>query len=366
MELNRIISWLYHYSQPEQELRDYYETHGTIISGEADGDTAVNSGAPPRAYENDLRGVLTFEDFSVSRNTGDGSSPVFKEPLYFSENSDVFISKHPRYSAVPMHKHQFFEIVYVYEGYCEQTLSCLGYTRTYTMKEGDFLFIPANQEHAITVDSDSIVINIGLRTSTFERTFLHNIPQDSILGRFFSSLLTMEDSTQFIIFHTDEHFPCKPYVHQIFMSYCNGGVYAKNLLNLQLSLLFLYLLQEYSENAEIINGTTDSVYQIPALIAYMEKNYSTVNIKSMAKHFGYSTDHLNRIFKQWTGQTISEALMRVKMEHAVRFLENPRMTVSDVAESLGYKDMTNFIRNFKKYYGVTPKAYRSGAGTVRL
>ena len=29
---------------------------------------------------------------------------------------------------------------------------------------------------------------------------------------------------------------------------------------------------------------------------------------------------------------------------------NPRMTVSDVAESLGYKDTTNFIRNFKKYY----------------
>lgn len=358
MELNKIIHWLYSYSKPEQALKDYYNIHGTIMPE----DTVPRSTAVgkdfPRGYENDLRNAI-YQPGIISSNALQNYNPlVLNEPQLFSENSDIFIHKHPRYSAVPMHRHQFFEIVYVYEGSCTQKLQCLDHTHTYTMKTGDFLFIPVNQEHALYVDNESIIINIGIRTSTFEKTFLHNIPRASILGSFFSSLLTMPNTTQFIVFHTDSHFPCKPYIHKLFMSYCSRDIYAPNILNLQLSLLFLYLLQEYSNAAQIINAETDSVYQIPAMIAYMENNYADINVKAVANYFGYSTDHLNRIFKQCTAQTVSETLMNIKMKHAGQLLDNHQLSVSDIAAALGYKDTTNFIRNFKKHYHMTPKAFR--------
>lgn len=357
MDIDKIIQWLYAYSENELQLKNYYEKHGYIMPQELEDEVFQPEDMLIRAHSNDLRNAASMEHLPLESALYNPS--VYNEPMFFGAESDIFLHRHPRYTSVPMHKHQFYEIVYVYQGRCTQMLKCLNDAQCRHMEEGDFLFIPAGQEHSLTVDSDSIVINIGVRTSTFVDTFLCNIPENSILGSFFSMLLTTEGVNQFIIFHTNGRFSCTPYLHQLFVAYCTPGIYANNITNLQLCLLFLHLLQEYSSSAELINTGTNSVYRIPAIIAYMEEHFDTVNVKTIASHFGYSTDHLNRIFRQCTSRTISDMLLKIKMERAQQLLKNPDLTVSNISERLGYKDTTNFTRNFKKYYGTTPQAFRS-------
>ena len=78
------------------------------------------------------------------------------------------VQKHNRYSPAIVHSHTFFELVYIYDGTCKQTIS----EQTISMKTGDFCVVPPGVDHSISVFDDSIVINIMLRRSTLHSMFL--------------------------------------------------------------------------------------------------------------------------------------------------------------------------------------------------
>lgn len=51
----------------------------------------------------------------------------------------------------------------------------------------------------------------------------------------------------------------------------------------------------------------------------------------------------------------------LRIERAKELLKKNDLTVSLVAKEVGFKDLSNFSRQFKKVTGVTPTAYRSTA-----
>lgn len=57
--------------------------------------------------------------------------------------------------------------------------------------------------------------------------------------------------------------------------------------------------------------------------------------------------------------SFSENILKLKMNHAARLLSNPDLSITMIAEELGYSDAGNFRAVFKKYYGVTPMEFRT-------
>uniref|UniRef100_UPI00260D01D3 helix-turn-helix domain-containing protein n=1 Tax=uncultured Alcanivorax sp. TaxID=191215 RepID=UPI00260D01D3 len=49
-----------------------------------------------------------------------------------------------------------------------------------------------------------------------------------------------------------------------------------------------------------------------------------------------------------------------RYRQAQRLLEKPDLSISEVAYTLGYSDVANFSKAFKRWSGVTPKRYRDG------
>ena len=95
------------------------------------------------------------------------------------------------------------------------------------------------------------------------------------------------------------------------------------------------------------------------ILKYMQENYSTVTLSSLAEFFNYSERQIQRIIKKSTGISFSENIQKLKMKHAAQLLMDPDRSVSAVAEDLGYSDVGNFRHIFKKYYGMSPAEYRS-------
>ncbi|HXT37967.1 MAG TPA: AraC family transcriptional regulator [Chloroflexota bacterium] len=71
---------------------------------------------------------------------------------------------------------------------------------------------------------------------------------------------------------------------------------------------------------------------------------------------GYST--LRRRFKQMTGQTITDYLLRVRLDRARDLLAHTRMSVAEVADAVGFADPYYFSRVFRLKEGVSPTAFR--------
>lgn len=71
-----------------------------------------------------------------------------------------------------------------------------------------------------------------------------------------------------------------------------------------------------------------------------------------------SYSYLSRYFKQQTGCNFIYYLYRLRIDKAKEMLKNSGFKINQIAENVGFSDVNNFIRMFKKYEGITPGKYR--------
>jgi AraC-like DNA-binding protein len=91
----------------------------------------------------------------------------------------------------------------------------------------------------------------------------------------------------------------------------------------------------------------------------MEFNvYGVINLPSIAEQIGISPSRLNEIFKTYTAMTPYQYYIHIKILKAERLLEQPDVSVKEVAFRLGFDDQYYFSRLFKNKTGVTPSRWK--------
>lgn len=93
---------------------------------------------------------------------------------------------------------------------------------------------------------------------------------------------------------------------------------------------------------------------------YIGQHYHDPNITvgEIAQHLGLSEGHLSHTFKKETDYTLLNYLTRYRIHKAMELLRDCRLKVYEVAEQVGYKDITYFSSTFKKLVGVSPSEYQ--------
>lgn len=117
-------------------------------------------------------------------------------------------------------------------------------------------------------------------------------------------------------------------------------------------------LELLTQLAQPEEDAPDSAMQI---IRYINENYSRedMNVSQVAQVFGLSVSNLSHRFKSQTGMNISDYISEKRLDYARQLLTGTRLTISEIALSLGYSQAPNFIRKFKAQTGMTPSEYRS-------
>ena len=145
-------------------------------------------------------------------------------------------------------------------------------------------------------------------------------------------------------------------------SVSQSEMYQKILSCTNLQEVEVMIRQLYVELCSHINAERKlkSAKIIDQIINYINANYSDSNISlsSAAAEVGLNQNYLSGYFKEQTGENFQVYLNRVRLEASKKFLEDPRISVGDVAQRVGYSNGSVYIRNFKKMYGVTPGQYR--------
>ncbi|PQP85410.1 hypothetical protein C0Q44_09595 [Paenibacillus sp. PCH8] len=70
--------------------------------------------------------------------------------------------------------------------------------------------------------------------------------------------------------------------------------------------------------------------------------------------------YLSKMYKQSTGEGISDYIIRSRMERAVHLLKHTAMKIYEVGQEVGYHNTPYFIQVFRKHYGLTPQDFRNG------
>lgn len=93
---------------------------------------------------------------------------------------------------------------------------------------------------------------------------------------------------------------------------------------------------------------------------------SGITIREIAAKLGVSEMTLLRAFHKYLSMSPSEYVLKVRMEKAIKMLDNPDYTIKDIASCLGYKNQLYFSSAFRKYYAVSPSAYRKEKPLLRM
>ena len=91
-----------------------------------------------------------------------------------------------------------------------------------------------------------------------------------------------------------------------------------------------------------------------------------IDLDAAARTTGLSTFHFLRLFAKVTGVTPHQYLVRSRLRRAAQLLvEDRERSVTDVALDVGFGDLSNFVRSFRRAAGVSPRGFRGAASGER-
>jgi len=256
---------------------------------------------------------------------------------------------HPKFE-MASHWHQSLEIIRIMEGNLEIKLD----KRIFNAKKGDVVFVNSEVIHsAIPSENcvyECIVMHLELLFTKDEASkfFIESIlnsdyiieefipKSDTILARdinnLFNAMNNMSSGYKFKVIGS---------LYQLF------GTIIDN---------HLYRSSHYSEESL----KDKSIPKLKKVLYFIRSNYDKpITLEDMAEYTEMSPKYFCSFFKKMTLKTPMEYLKAYRIERAARMLLNTDESVTDIAYSSGFNDLSYFIKTFKEVKGVTPQKFRN-------
>lgn len=293
----------------------------------------------------------------IVREIKNGWNPVAMddEMLFSSDaNNDIVVSKHFRYTPTFMHKHTFFEIIYVMNGHCRQVIN----NHEVDLKEGQFCIIAPLTTHSISVFDDSILINILVKRKTFENVFYTLLQKSNKITSFINQSLYLYQAAGYLLADTNKDEEILDHVLNLYHQYESKKPHYDLVMNTELMYVLSLLLQRYEDTIELPQTPYGGNKDIIDIVSYIEDHFKDITLQKTADHFKYSTSYLSRLIKKETGESFRDIVNNIKFDRARGMLETTEYSIEEIAYAVGFENSENFYRLFKKKFHITPGNYR--------
>lgn len=123
---------------------------------------------------------------------------------------------------------------------------------------------------------------------------------------------------------------------------------------------FSELISDFFPDEESINEIrNDSLAD--SIRSYVELNYRNpdLNVNYIGRHFALTPTYLAKLFKEQSGVALLDFLNQVRINSSkIELLQNPDLSILEIAEQNGFTNQNTYIRLFKKFEGITPGKFR--------
>ena len=142
----------------------------------------------------------------------------------------------------------------------------------------------------------------------------------------------------------------------------------QDVVRAELLMLFITLAR-YIGKAEHVPFDMGKEWHFASVAVRMVmENFSNSELKleTLAENMYISKSQFSRLFNEFTGESFSDYLRRVRMNHACRLLRETDMSVEQIVKECGMRDIRSFYKNFQNYTGKTPSQYKENKKILNI
>lgn len=244
------------------------------------------------------------------------------------------------------HHHDFLELSIIIEG---ESLYTISDQTVYLEKETILLFNPGinHYEHSVT-DMKNTQLHIG-----FRNVMLDFFPKDFFPVE--SPIIQLKE-------HNTEFFAiCQKIITEREKNEPGLELMLKSFVT---QLIVLLLRDDYAltpNNAQVTLSEDEQKKKqtVNDIIHYLEAHYiEDITLNNLAQTYFLSPTNLSRIFKEETGDSPINYLIKIRLEQAKLLLDTETdRTIKEISKLIGYDDALYFSKLFKKHFGQSPSSF---------
>lgn len=266
---------------------------------------------------------------------------------------DAFVIRSFRHTKHKSHSHNFFEINYCLQGEAEFYFE----DDFRIMKASELCIIAPGSSHDVIINNDdTIVYTLCLRASTFNNSFFSLMSRKDLLSYFFRTILQGDKHPNYLLFYTKEKNALNNCFRNLILESHRHDQYYNTCSVSYVNIMFATLLRTYSETVQFYNYKLGTDFSL--VLQYIQSNYQTLTLSSLAELFHYSEPHLCTLIHQNTGMTFTSLIKQLRLAEATDYLIHSDMKITEIAERVGYNSADHFSRVFRSVHSVSPVEYR--------
>ncbi len=290
-------------------------------------------------------------EIDKSLYTENGGSIINSKKLLESGKL-ITIRPHTRFVHFPEHTHDYVEAVYMCSGKTTHIIN----GNTIDLCAGELLFLgqTAKQE-ILPAGKNDIAINFIILPSFFDKSLEMLGEEETPLRKFLTDCLgKTTDSQGYLHFKVSDVLPIQNLIENLLWTLIYDTPNKRNINQTTMGLLFMQLLN-FTDRLSYTKKEQDILLQV---FRYIEDNYKSGSLTELADILHYDLFWLSKEIKEKTGFTYTELLQEKRLTQSAFFLRTTNMKVTDIANAVGYENISYFHRIFYKKYEVSPKKYR--------
>lgn len=353
------------YGEFQYHLKEYYQRTGNRMQFPEMTSYLYQKGllqdTPPREHPvNTMYGEMTdaefdriIDSFVLALTPNISATSTVNESDIIPQTRDAYVIRHPRYTRPAPHVHNYFELDFVASGECTFVFE----NEERILKTGELCIIAPHSRHDLIINDDaSTVFCIMIRKSTFNTTFFSLMSQKNLLSYFFRTILQGDSHANYLLFYSEDVVWLK-YIIRNAMSECHkGDALSNNNCISWIHLFFSHLIRNYSNTIQFYNYQMGTDFSL--ILQYIQHNYRTLTLASLAEFFHYSEAYLSTLIRQNTGCSFTALVKQLRMADAISYLVNTQIKISEIAGYIGYHSADHFSRVFRTTYKLSPQEYR--------
>ena len=311
-----------------------------------------------------LQSILTASDAAlfpaIFKNCSQKSVRCITESDVFRSNEEIAVFLQDPNFKNRLCKQDFVDVLFVLKGNCTCNFykTDLNISPEYVfLSRHSFCMIPHQVIRSFSPDQGCQILHIFFKLDSLRSHYSDLISANNTLLLFCSNILYQTHYWNYLYFSVSYTDRLDTLLAEMYEEFHHKQIFYQNMLYYSAGMFFTLMERQLLSQISVSPSNPLRLVRYDQIYSYICDNYSLTSAREIAEYFHISQSYLCKLFHE-NGTTVTTVIQEIRLQHTRSLLEQSDLSIQNIAELVGYHDLTYFIKLFKRYFSITPYQYR--------